>query len=79
MNAEAWLKDLGLEQYAEAFAQNDVGEKLADAGIKAVKRIGDCYAPGIIVAAVWSGHRYAREFDVPPPGKISFKREPVRV
>ncbi len=24
MNVEGWLKDLGLEQYAEAFAENDV-------------------------------------------------------
>jgi len=24
VNVEGWLKDLGLEQYAEAFAENDV-------------------------------------------------------
>ncbi|MEO1193504.1 MAG: FAD-dependent oxidoreductase [Pseudomonadota bacterium] len=29
-----------------------------------VKRIGDCEAPAIIAAAVYSGHRYARELDV---------------
>lgn len=27
------------------------------------KRIGDCEAPAIIAAAVYSGHRYARELD----------------
>ena len=30
-----------------------------------LKRIGDCEAPAIIAAAVYSGHRYARELDVP--------------
>ena len=79
MTVEVWLKGLGLEQYTEAFAQNDVGEKPADAGIKSVKCIVDCYAPGIIPAAIWSGHRYARELDAPPPGNMSFKREFVRV
>ncbi|RBW53526.1 NADH:flavin oxidoreductase [Phaeobacter gallaeciensis] len=28
-------------------------------------RIGDCDAPAIIAAAIYSGHRYARELDVP--------------
>ncbi len=52
----------------------------AQAGVKSVKRIGDCNAPGIIAAAVFSGHRYAREFgevidpDIPP-----FKREKIAV
>ncbi len=31
---------------------------------KSLKRIGDCEAPAIIAAAVYSGHRYARELDV---------------
>lgn len=30
---------------------------------KSLKRIGDCDAPAIIAAAVYSGHRYARELD----------------
>ncbi|MDH3595608.1 MAG: FAD-dependent oxidoreductase [Rhodospirillales bacterium] len=30
-----------------------------------VRRIGDCEAPAIIAAAVYSGHRYARELDMP--------------
>jgi hypothetical protein len=30
MDVEAWLRELGLEQYAEAFAQNDIdGDTLA--------------------------------------------------
>ncbi|MDB3946333.1 NAD(P)-binding protein, partial [Gammaproteobacteria bacterium] len=28
-----------------------------------VRRIGDCFGPSIIAAAVYEGHRYAREFD----------------
>jgi dimethylamine/trimethylamine dehydrogenase len=31
-----------------------------------LRRIGDCDAPAIIAAAVYSGHRYARELDVKP-------------
>ena len=34
-----------------------------DAGIVGVSRIGDALAPGAIVHAVHSGHRFAREFD----------------
>ncbi len=29
-------------------------------------RIGDCEAPAIIAAAVYAGHRYARELDATP-------------
>ena len=45
-------------------------EALAAAGLRSVTRIGDCEAPGIIAAAVYSGHRYARELgpDGPEPG-----------
>ena len=32
---------------------------------RSVRRIGDCEAPAIIAAAVYAGHRYARELDVP--------------
>jgi dimethylamine/trimethylamine dehydrogenase len=40
--------------------------ELAAAGIRSVTRIGDALAPGAIVHAVYSGHRYARELDVDP-------------
>ena len=36
---------------------------LKNAGIDGVTRIGDAHAPGAIVHAVHSGHRYAREFE----------------
>ena len=35
----------------------------ADHGIVRVDAIGDAHAPGLIVHAVYAGHRYAREFD----------------
>ena len=48
----------------------------ADAGIKSVKVIGDACAPGPIAYAVYAGHRYARELDVPDIGDaVPFKRE----
>ena len=31
--------------------------------LKSITRIGDCEAPAIIAGAVFSGHRYAREFE----------------
>jgi dimethylamine/trimethylamine dehydrogenase len=34
-----------------------------DKAPQSVKRIGDCEAPAIIAAAVYSGHKYARELD----------------
>ncbi len=46
------------------------------AGITSVTRIGDCLAPSTIAAAVYSGHRLAREIDSPPPGDdVPFLRE----
>jgi dimethylamine/trimethylamine dehydrogenase len=46
------------------------GTDLEKAGIASVTPIGDCLAPGAIVHAVHSGHRYAREFEV-PAGDVS--------
>jgi len=42
---------------------------------KTVTRIGDCLAPGTIAAAVYSGHRYARELGEPIPEGVPFRRE----
>ena len=50
---------------------------LADAGIASVTRIGDCMAPASIAAAVFEGHRYARELDAPAPAEVPFKRERI--
>ena len=50
---------------------------LAAAGIRSVTRIGDCLSPGLIVAAVHSGHRYARELDAPPTPDVPFRMEHI--
>ena len=44
-------------------------------GIRSVSRIGDAWAPGTIAAAVWSGRRYAEEFDAGPGDAKGFSRE----
>jgi dimethylamine/trimethylamine dehydrogenase len=45
---------------------NARGAELAAAGIRSLTRIGDALAPGAIVHAVYSGHRFARELDADP-------------
>ncbi len=56
-------------------AMNEIPAAVAAAGIVAISTIGDCLAPGTIAAAVYSGHRHAREFDHPPDGEVPFRRE----
>lgn len=46
-----------------------------DAGVEAVTAIGDCLAPGLIVHAVYAGHRYAQELDAPVTGEVRFIRK----
>ena len=50
-------------------------DAVTSAGIVSVVSIGDCWAPGTIAAAVYAGHRYAREFDRPPSDDAAFARE----
>lgn len=52
-------------------------EDWAEAGVKSVTAIGDCLAPATIAAAVYSGRKYAENFDEPPENGdvIPFKRE----
>jgi len=64
------------ELYWQLISDQDA---LADSGINRVERIGDCRAPGIIAAAVYAGHRVAREMDAPDSGDVSFRRERVTV
>ena len=54
--------------------------ELADAlggAVASVRGIGDAWSPGTIAAAVWSGRRYAEEFDaeLPPNDEVPFRRE----
>jgi dimethylamine/trimethylamine dehydrogenase len=51
--------------------------KLAAAGISSLARIGDCLAPSTIAAAVYAGHRCAREMDAPIVEGVPFQRELV--
>jgi dimethylamine/trimethylamine dehydrogenase len=50
---------------------------LKSAGIASVTRIGDCLSPGLIAAAVYGGHKYARELDADLPSidDVPFRRE----
>jgi len=46
------------------------------AGLNSVRAIGDAWAPGTIAAAVWDGHRLAREMDTTiDPDSAPFRRE----
>lgn len=49
---------------------NSDADRIAGAGIKSLRSIGDCRAPGTIAHAVYSGHEWARNIDagdsVPP-------------
>jgi dimethylamine/trimethylamine dehydrogenase len=47
---------------------------LSAAGIKSIARIGDALAPGALVHAVYSGHRYARELDA-EPATLVYRRD----
>ncbi len=44
---------------------NDGLYRALEGRVKSLRRIGDCGAPAIIAAAVYAGHRYARELDEP--------------
>ena len=53
-----------------------MGEEVSTAGIKSIRRIGDCYGAGPIVTAVYMGHRLAQELDCEPdPDGVPFLRE----
>jgi dimethylamine/trimethylamine dehydrogenase len=54
-------------------------DALKESVINSIERIGDCHAPGTIAAAVYAGHRAAREMDAPDAGDVSFRRERVTV
>ena len=66
----ARLPNAGLHE-----ALRDCPEAVAAAGIRSINSIGDCLAPASIAAAVYAGHRYAREFDRPAGDEPAFRRE----
>ena len=52
-------------------------EALAAAGVRRVVRVGDCLGPGIIAAAVHSGHLFARTLDTALTDHTPYRRENV--
>ncbi|MGH8139006.1 MAG: FAD-dependent oxidoreductase [Steroidobacteraceae bacterium] len=52
-------------------------EELGPAGIASVDRIGDALAPGAIVHAIHSGHRYARELDAVAGSELYRRDAPI--
>jgi dimethylamine/trimethylamine dehydrogenase len=63
-----------VENYRHAQSLDDRPEAVAAAGIVSITSIGDCFAPSTIAAAVYAGHRYAREFDWPTSDEVGFQR-----
>ena len=59
------------------YRELDGHRALRDCGIKSVTAIGDCYAPGAIVHAVYAGHRYARELDVSASERKWLRERPM--
>ena len=58
------------------FGLAGVEEELLETLPFGLSRIGDCLAPSTIAAAVYDGHRYARELDDPPElDGVPFRRE----
>ena len=53
--------------------------RLKVSGITSLARIGDCLAPSTIAAAVYAGHRAARETGTPVSDDVSFQREFVPI
>lgn len=56
---------------------DELAPLLADGRLATLRAVGDCFAPGTIAAAVWSGRRAAEEFDAPAAdnGLVPFRRE----
>jgi dimethylamine/trimethylamine dehydrogenase len=59
-------------------------ERQADwesAGIRSVQLLGDAHAPGTVAAAVYAGHRAARDLDAPelPLDAVPFRREMIAI
>ena len=51
----------------------------ADHGLASVTPLGDCFAPGTIAAAVWSGHKFGRELAQAADDAVPFKREQIEL
>ncbi len=57
-----------------------MSNKLKEANVTRITRIGDCLAPSTIASAIYEGHRFAREYEVQPDiHRIPFKRELIQL
>ncbi len=82
-NREATLPVDGVVMVTARLPEDDLYHEVvqalegrSDTGIRSVRRIGDCQAPGIIATAVYEGHRYARELGTEiDPCDVPFRRE----
>ena len=54
---------------------NERLQQESSADVSTLHRIGDCEAPAIIAAAVYAGHRFARELDVTADTRTSPRYE----
>ncbi len=52
---------------------------IGDADPKTLTRIGDCLGPSTIAAAVYSGHRFARELGEAATDAVPFRRELIEL
>jgi dimethylamine/trimethylamine dehydrogenase len=56
----------------------DNPDALEAAGIRSIQAVGDCDLPSTIAAAVYDGHKVAREMDAPPANPdLPFRREHI--
>ena len=67
----------GVEGVCTEVVQTETGD--GDGGPRRIVRRGDCYARGTIAAAVWSGHRCAREPFAEITDEVPFKLERVEL
>jgi dimethylamine/trimethylamine dehydrogenase len=54
---------------------DDLYQTLAAKKLLSLARIGDYLGPSIIAAAIYGGHRYARELGGSGAGNVPFRRE----
>lgn len=54
-----------------------VPDEMREHGVRRVVRIGDCLGPGLIAAAVHSGHSFARTLDARLHDRVDYRRENV--
>ncbi|RBW53527.1 NADH:flavin oxidoreductase [Phaeobacter gallaeciensis] len=55
--------------------EEELFQALRTADLGSLTRIGDCLAPGTIAAAIYGGHRFARELGVADLDNVPFRRE----